>query len=54
MALVPVEIVNNENQTVRLSLEEDGEQIEYLKTRVRREDLKSVKVLPAPRKTTVK
>jgi hypothetical protein len=48
MAVVHVEIVNAQNQTVRLSLEKDGEEIEYLKVRARREDLKSVKVLPAP------
>jgi hypothetical protein len=48
MALVPVEIVNAQDQTVRLSLEKDGEEIEYLEARVRRGDLKSVKVLPAP------
>jgi hypothetical protein len=56
MALVPVEVVNNSGQTVRLSLEEDSEQLEYLRKLVRREDLESVKVLtPAPaRKTAAK
>ncbi|MFM9629510.1 hypothetical protein ACKI10_18020 [Streptomyces galilaeus] len=45
MALVPVEIVNNSGQTVRRMVEEDGEDLAYLKTLVRREDLESVKVL---------
>lgn len=44
MALVPVEIVNNSGQTVRRMVEE-GEDLAYLKTLVRREDLESVKVL---------
>ena len=44
MALVPVEIVNNSGQTVRRMVEE-GEDLDYLKTLVRREDLESVKVL---------
>jgi hypothetical protein len=51
MAVVPVEVVNNSGQTVRLSLEEDSEQLAYLRTLVRREDLDSVKVLtPTARK----
>ncbi|WP_329544697.1 hypothetical protein OG548_08245 [Streptomyces sp. NBC_01356] len=45
MALVAVEIVNKSKQTVRLSLEEDGEELEYLRKLVRREDLVSVEVL---------
>lgn len=53
MALVAVEIVNKapEPQTVRLMLEEDGEQLDYLRKLVKREDLESVQVLkPAARK----
>lgn len=49
MALVAVEIENNAGQTVSLMLDEDGEQHQYLRTLVRREDLRSVKVVkPAP------
>jgi hypothetical protein len=47
MALVSVEIVNNSKQTVRLSLDEDGEELAYLRKLVKREDLESLKVLPA-------
>lgn len=43
--LVPVEIVNGSGQTVRLMVEEDGEQLAYLRKLVRREDLESVKVI---------
>jgi hypothetical protein len=51
MALVPVEVVNNSGQTVRLLLEDDGEQLEYFRKQVRSEDLQSVKVItPAGRK----
>lgn len=49
MAVVPVEIVNNSGQTVRMSVD-DGEQLEYLRKLAKREDLKSVKVL-APTST---
>jgi hypothetical protein len=51
MALVAVEVVNNSAQTVRLSLDEDGDTLAYLRKLVKREDLDSVKVLPAARKT---
>lgn len=54
MALVAVEVVNNSDQVVRLSLEEDSEQLDYLRKQARREDIKSVKVLPAARKTAAK
>jgi hypothetical protein len=47
MALVAVEVVNNSDQTVRLSMDEDSDQLAYLKTLVKREHLVSVKVLPA-------
>jgi heme-binding NEAT domain protein len=47
MALVAVEIVNNSNQTVRMTVD-DGEQLDYLKTLQRRDTLQSVKVVPAP------
>ncbi|ADE43452.1 gp28 [Streptomyces phage phiSASD1] len=43
--LVPVEIVNNSGQTIRLMVEEDGEQLAYLRRQAKREDLESVKVL---------
>ena len=43
--MVPVEVVNGSGQTVRLMVEEDSEQLEYLKRQVRREELESVKVL---------
>ncbi|WP_199830166.1 hypothetical protein [Streptomyces viridochromogenes] len=50
MADVAVEIVNNSKQTVRMTVD-DGEQLDYLKKLVRREDLQSVKVVtPAGRK----
>ncbi|MFJ9027569.1 hypothetical protein ACIRQP_03435 [Streptomyces sp. NPDC102274] len=42
MAEISVNIVNNSGQTVGLRVEEGGETHEYLKTLVRREDLKSV------------
>ncbi|MFF8473887.1 hypothetical protein [Streptomyces sp. NPDC015414] len=55
MALVAVEIVNNSDQTVRRMLDEDGEDLAYLKRMVRREDLKSVEVVkPAARKPAAK
>ncbi|MGW3724830.1 hypothetical protein [Streptomyces sp. NPDC000851] len=55
MALVPVKIVNTSGQTVCLSLEEDGEQLEYLRAQVRREDLQSVEVQkPSARKPASK
>jgi hypothetical protein len=44
VALVPVEIVNNSGQTVRMSVD-DGEQLAYLRKLVRAEELESVKVL---------
>lgn len=51
MALVPVEVVNGSGQTVRLLLEENGEQHEYLRKQVRADSLESVTVVkPAPRK----
>jgi hypothetical protein len=41
--------VNNSGQTVGLSLEEDGEMLDYFRKLVRAEALHSVKVLkPAP------
>lgn len=49
MALVAVEVENNSGQIVALTIEENGEQHEYLRKLVRREDLRSVKVVkPAP------
>lgn len=42
MAESNFEVVNNSGQTVGLRLEDGGETHEYLKTLVRREDLKSV------------
>jgi hypothetical protein len=54
MASVAVEIVNASDQTVRMTVDE-GEQLEYLRKLVRREDLKSVKVVtPAGRKPAAK
>jgi hypothetical protein len=58
VADVPVEVVNNAGQTVRLTLDEDGEFLAHLRKMVRAEDLESVKVLkpsaparkPAPAK----
>jgi hypothetical protein len=53
--LVPVEIVNGKGQTVRMTLEEDGEQLAYFRKLVKREDLESLKVLtPAARKPAAK
>lgn len=46
MATVAVEIVNTSGQTVRMSVD-DGEPLDYLNTLVRREHLRSVKVVPA-------
>lgn len=54
MALVSVEIVNNSDQTIRRSVEEDSEEFAYLQTLVRREDLKSVRVLTTARKSAAK
>lgn len=54
MADVAVEVVNNSGATVRLTLDEEGEALAYLRKQVRSEDLQSVKVLPAPRKTAAK
>lgn len=53
MAQIDVNVVNNSDQTVGLRLEEGGEQHEYLKKLVRREDLKSVTKVArkAPAKT---
>lgn len=45
--LVPVEIVNGKGLTVRMTLEEDGEQLAYFRKLAKREDLESVKVLSA-------
>lgn len=53
MALVPVEIVNNSGQTVRMSVD-DGEQLAYYRKLVRAEDLESVKVLTPARKPAAK
>lgn len=50
MALVAVEIVNNSAQTVRLTLDDEGDDLAYLRKRAKREELESVKVLPAGRK----
>lgn len=47
MADVPVEVVNNSGQTVRLTLDADGEYLAYLRKLVRAEELESVKALPA-------
>lgn len=54
MADVAVEVVNNSDQTVRLTLDEEGEALAYLRRQVRAEDLKSVKVLTPTRKTAAK
>jgi hypothetical protein len=51
MAFVAVEVVNNSDQTVRLSLDAEGDTLAHLHKLAKREDLKSVKVLPAARKT---
>lgn len=56
MAIVAVEVENNtkdpvtgEHNIVLLTIEEDGEYHEYLRKLVRREDLRSVRVVkPAP------
>lgn len=54
MATVAVEIVNTSDQTVRMSVD-DGEQLDYLNSLVRREHLKSVKVTaPSGRKSAAK
>lgn len=47
MAEISVEVVNNSGQTVGLRVEEGGEAHDYLKTLVRRDDLKSVTKVPA-------
>ncbi|MCI3271019.1 hypothetical protein [Streptomyces cylindrosporus] len=55
MALVAVKIVNNSDQTVERLVEEDGEELEYLRKLLRREDLKSVEVVkPSTRKPAAK
>lgn len=56
MADVAVEVVNNSGQTVRLTLDSEGELLADLRKQVKREDLESVKVLPAggARKPAVK
>ena len=54
MADVAVEVVNNSDQTVRLTLDEDGEYLAYLRRLARAEEIQSVKVLPAGRKTAAK
>jgi hypothetical protein len=56
MALVAVKIVNNSGQTIGRMVDE-GEELEYLKRLVRREDLQSVDVIdakPAARKPAAK
>lgn len=50
MATVAVEVLNNKGQTVRLSLEDDSDMLAHLRKMVKREELESVKVLPAARK----
>ncbi|MEU0245176.1 hypothetical protein ABZ192_12725 [Streptomyces sp. NPDC006235] len=52
MAVVPVEIVNNSGQTVRMSLGEDSDLLAHLRKQVRTEELVSVKVLTPARKTS--
>lgn len=47
MAQIDLEIVNNSGQTLGLRVEENGETHEYLQRLVRREDLKSVRKMPA-------
>jgi hypothetical protein len=47
-----IEVENNSGQVVRLSLEEDSEQLEYLRKLARRDDLRSVKVVPAAARKT--
>lgn len=57
MAAVQVTVLNNSNQSVSLTLddEQDAEQIEYLKTLKRREDLADVDVKPvASKRATAK
>jgi predicted DNA-binding protein with PD1-like motif len=57
MALVRVEVTNNtkdvtgKNNVVVLTLDEDGDMLAHLHKLAKREDLQSVKVLPAARKT---
>jgi hypothetical protein len=50
MADVVVEVVNNTGAVVRLTLDEHGETLAYLRTQVKREDLESVRIVPAARK----
>lgn len=52
MAEIDLEIVNSSGQTVGLRVEENGETHEYLKTLVRREDLQSVRKVPARKAPT--
>lgn len=57
MATVQVTVLNNSNQSVSLTLddEHDAEQIEYLKALKRREDLADVDVKPvAAKRATAK
>jgi hypothetical protein len=51
MATVSVEVENGSGQVVRFSLEENGEQHEYLRKQLRRDELRRVEVVkPAARK----
>jgi predicted house-cleaning noncanonical NTP pyrophosphatase (MazG superfamily) len=55
VAVVPVEIVNNSGQTVRMALDENSDLLAHLKKQVRTEELVSVtlvKTAPAVRKTS--
>jgi predicted DNA-binding protein with PD1-like motif len=54
VAEIDLEIVNNSGQTVGLRVEKDGETHEYLKTLVRREDLRSVTAKTGARKAPAK
>jgi hypothetical protein len=51
-----IEVENNSGQVVRLSLDEDSEQLEYLRKLARRDDLVRVTVVkePSARKTVAK
>jgi hypothetical protein len=51
MALVAVEVENKSKQVVRFALEEDSEQIDYLRKLLKRDELERVEVLkPSARK----
>jgi hypothetical protein len=45
MALVAVEVENKSKQVVRLALEEDGEQLDYLRKLLKRDELERVEVV---------